>query len=102
MRRKNEIKVRLDDRELTWLNEVARRAGRSRESCIRDAIVGIQIREAPPLEYHTLIREMRAVGNNLNQLAAIAHSKGFIDGPALRQTLLDLREIESKFQAMYS
>ena len=99
MRRKNEIKVRLDDRELTWLNEVARRAGRSRESCIRDAIVGIQIREAPSLEYHTLIREMRAVGNNLNQLAVIAHSKGFIDGPALRQALMDLREAECKLQA---
>lgn len=96
MRRKNEIKVRLDDRELAWLNDAARRAGRSRESCIRDAIVGIQIREAPPLEYHTLIREMRAIGNNLNQLAVIAHRQGFIDSPALRQALIDLQEIENR------
>lgn len=95
-KRSNEIKVRLNNKELAYLNEVARRAGRDRESCIRDAIMGIHIREAPPLEYHTLIREMRAVGNNLNQLAVIAHSKGFIDDPALRQALLDLREVESE------
>lgn len=99
MKRKNEIKVRLNDRELTWLNEVAHRAGRSRESCIRDAIVGIQIREAPPLEYHSLIREIRAVGNNLNQLTVLAHTHGFVDERELRQCLEHLRETEKRLQA---
>ena len=73
MKRTHEIKVRLNDEELATLNQIAHRAGRSRESVIRDTISGIQIREAPPLEYPLLIRELRAVGNNLNQLAVLAH-----------------------------
>ena len=94
MKRTHEIKVRLNDEELATLNQIAHRAGRSRESVIRDAISGIQIREAPPLEYHLLIRELRAVGNNLNQLAVLAHIHGFLNETQLHETILELRETE--------
>ena len=94
MKRTHEIKVRLNDEELATLNQIAHRAGRSRESVIRDTISGIQIREAPPLEYPLLIRELRAAGNNLNQLAVLAHIHGFLNETQLHETILELRETE--------
>jgi len=41
--------------------------------------------EIPPLLYFDLIREIRAVGNNLNQIAYKANSLGFIDAPSYRK-----------------
>ena len=94
MKRTHEIKVRLNDEELAALNQIAHRAGCSRESVIRDAISGIQIRESPPLEYPLLIRDLRAVGNNLNQLAVLAHVHGFLNETQLHEYILELRETE--------
>ena len=96
MKRAHEIKVRLNDEELAALNQIAHRAGRSRESVIRDAISGIQIREAPPLEYPLLIRELRAVGNNLNQLAVLAHIHGFLNETQLHEYIMEMRQIEKQ------
>ena len=63
---------------------------------IRDAISGIQIREAPPLEYPLLIRELRAVGNNLNQLAVLAHIHGFLNETQLHEYIMEMRQIEKQ------
>lgn len=64
-------------------------------------IIGIQIKEAPPVEYYTLIRELRAIGNNLNQLTVLAYARGFLDAPVLRQQIDCLRETEKEIRKAF-
>ena len=53
--RNNEIKIRLNDDELSFLNDKVIKSGYSRERYIRSLISGIVPKEKPPLEYHKLI-----------------------------------------------
>ncbi|MGN1347578.1 MAG: hypothetical protein ACI4VI_01420 [Acutalibacteraceae bacterium] len=46
------------------------------------------LKEAPTVDYSTLIREMRAAGNSLNQLATVANSKGWGNEKEIRQAMV--------------
>ena len=60
------------------------------------------LKEAPSVEYNVLIREMRAVGNSLNQLARAANAKGWINEKELRVAITSLRDLEKKIAAQFS
>ena len=53
------------------------------------------------LLYYKNIKEMRAVGNSLNQLARVANAKGWINEKELRAVILSLRELEKKIAAQF-
>lgn len=59
------------------------------------------IKEATLVDYTVLIREMRAAGNNLNQLARVANAKGWINEKELCAVILSLRELEKKIAAEF-
>lgn len=42
---------------------------------VRQAVAGIQLRPRPPDEYAALLRELSAIGNNINQLAHWANAQ---------------------------
>ncbi|MBQ8209210.1 MAG: plasmid mobilization relaxosome protein MobC [Clostridia bacterium] len=73
----------------------------SKSKMIRFLLYYKNIKEAPPVDYTVLIREMRAVGNNLNQLARAANAKGWINEKELRAAILSLRELEKKISAEF-
>lgn len=56
----------------------------------RDLLMGVRPMQLPPVEYVEILRELRALGANLNQLAAKAHSLGFIDEPKYRENVREL------------
>ena len=79
--RKREMKVtvRLDTDEYGHLKTQLRRTGYSQESYLRMLICGRIPREAPPIEYHDLLRELHAIGNNMNQIARAANTSGAVN-----------------------
>ena len=85
----------LDEKEYGYLQEQCSVTGLSVSALIRKLIAGTQLRPRPPDQYAALLRELSAIGNNVNQLAAKANSLGFVDAPML------YREAERwhKFQA---
>ena len=50
----------------------------SQERYIRSLIAGYIPREMPPLDFHNMIRELRAIGNALSQIVAHANAMGYI------------------------
>ena len=44
------------------------------EPLIRQLILGVELRPRPPDEYAALLRELSAIGNNVNQIAYWANS----------------------------
>ena len=96
MRKRNvQILFRLTEEEAEHLNELVWKSGRSKEAFLREMVRGYQLCEKPDPEFYQMMRELSAIGNRINQLAAKANSLGFIDAPML------YREAERwhKFQA---
>ena len=50
-------------------------AGMGIDPFIRSLVAGIQLRPRPPDEYPKLLRELSAIGNNINQIAYWANAQ---------------------------
>ena len=87
--------VRFNRSEAQDLQKKAKKACVSEAGLIRLLIKGYEPREMPDEKFYDVMRELSAIGNNINQLAAKANALGFVDAPMLK------REAERwhKFQA---
>ena len=80
MRNRNiHIQVWLSPKEAAAMDRNVKRTKLSRSAYIRQLITGFIPREAPPLDYFAMMRELYRVGNNLNQIAQKAHVLNVID-----------------------
>lgn len=77
--RVRKVTVRLTESELVKLRDLVKRSGYSQEAYLRSIIAKIIPPDKPPSDYHAMVRELSAIGNNLNQIAARANSLGVID-----------------------
>lgn len=80
MKRKREIKFRVENSELELINDNAKISGLSREKYIRSVLLKNEVpNPIPPESFNTVIYHLRRIGNNMNQLAVIANKTGNID-----------------------
>ena len=70
------ITLRLNANEYTHLKQQSETAGLKMEPLMRHLILGVQLRPRPPDTYAALLRELSAIGNNVNQLAHQANARG--------------------------
>ena len=102
LKRTLEMKIRFTKGELDDLTKKARKAGLSREGYSRRILNGSVVKEAPPADVPMLIREVRRVGYNIDQLLKIANAKGLLDVPQLRKALADNRAVEKMIMEAYT
>ena len=81
--------------EAQELQRKAKKACLSEDGLIRLLIKGYEPKEKPDDRFYDVMRELSAIGNNINQLAAKANTLGFIDAPMLKNEA----EKWNKFQA---
>lgn len=80
MRKRNiRVQVWLNEEEKAKLHTNAAKSGLSQEAYLRILINGYIPKPLPPPDYHSMIKELHAIGNNLNQIAAKANAIGHID-----------------------
>lgn len=77
--RPKEIKVRLSQEELDKLNNDVKQIDFPREKYLRSLINGFIPRGKPIQEYLKVLKELNAIGNNMNQIAVVANKNGSID-----------------------
>lgn len=77
--RKNRIEVRLSNEELMFLNSEVAKTGLSREEYLRSLINKVVPANKPTDELVEVIKQLRMIGNNLNQIAVIAYKTSSID-----------------------
>lgn len=65
----------LSDSEYAHLLKQCTVTGLSTSALIRHNIMDVQIRPRPPDEYAALLRELSAIGNNVNQIAYWANAR---------------------------
>ena len=95
------FELRLSRRELNVLTEKANRAGLSKADFVRMTVEEKEIREAPPAEVPLLIREVRRVGSNIDQILKFANTRGYMDVGDLRKALADNRKVEKLISQAY-
>ena len=79
MRKRNRrFSLWLNNEEFDRLEKDAQIAGLKKEPYIRKLIMGTEIRPRPPDEFAKILRELSAIGNNVNQLAYKANGLGLI------------------------
>ena len=95
MRKRNcRVEIYFTKNELETLTEKVRKAGLSRKQFCRCVLDGAEVKEAPSADVPILIREMRRVGYNIEQLLRFANTRGLLDVPQLRKALEQNREVE--------
>ena len=73
--RSRHVSIWMNEEEYRHLKSQARLAGMGVDPFIRNLVAGIQLRPRPPNEYAALLRELSAIGNNINQLAHWANAQ---------------------------
>lgn len=93
------VVVHLNLDELKTLNQNAEQAAYTRESYIRSLLLGKVPMPKPSDDFQEVIRQLRRIGNNINQLTVFAHKTGSMDilrfkeaMNTLNDTILELRE----------
>ena len=90
--RKKQILFRLSDSEYESLLKDVARSGLSREDFIRFALQHVTFKEMPSLDFHSILKHLNQINNNLNQIAMKANACGFIDAKAYRENYSHLQE----------
>ena len=92
-KRANQILFYLNDKELQLLNERVAKTGLSREAYLRSLIANTVPKELPPMQFFDVLRELRQLNVNMNQIALKAHSLNLIDAPYYEKCHKDLQAI---------
>lgn len=75
MRTRNHfIGLWLSDQEYRHLMKQCSISGLTTSSLLRHTILGVELRPRPPDTYAALLRELSAIGNNVNQIAYWANA----------------------------
>lgn len=82
----------MSEKEYKRITRRAKSCGLTKSAYVRQLIVGYEPRESPPADYFVMTRELKEIGNNLNQLAFVANATGLIDEAAYYENVIHLRD----------
>ena len=103
MRRRNkQINLRLSANEYDRLKKDVMKSGLTVQTYLRLLIRQIQPKEMPSADLINVLKSLQQIGNNMNQIALVANSKGFVDTEAYWENVDRLqREVSSLLEVMY-
>ena len=98
LRRYVQVLFRLTNEEYAELKKKVKKSGLSREAYIRTVLGGSMPKEPPPADYYAMMKELRAIGNRMNQIAARANATGFFLAEQYARDVKELRAAVLKIQ----
>lgn len=99
--RPKRVEIYLTNEEFDFLNSVCLKTKLSKTNLLRYLLMGYTPPEGPPVNYDELIFQLRALGNNINQILHIARTNGILNQKDLQKHLTDLRKLEKKMDAAF-
>lgn len=97
-RRPIQVKAYFNEKEYRNLCELSEKTKLAKGQLIRYLVQGYIPPVPPPVDYKKLIRELRMLGNNINQILVIARSNGILNTVELQKHLTELDEIEDEMR----
>ena len=98
LKRNIKITFRLNAKEHQRLKKCVKKTGLSQETYIRTLLDGYVPKELPPPDYHGMMRELNAIGNSINQIAARANATGFFLADEYAMYMQEFRRIALAIQ----
>ena len=98
--RMHRVSVRLSEKEYLYLKEQADLVGLKIEPFLRNLISGVKMKPRPKEEWAEFIRQISAVGNNINQIAHRANIHGLTDKQTLFNVQQELAKIRQKMDEL--
>ena len=95
------IKAYLNDSEYERFRRIATATNSTNSDLVRRLLQTSVFVEFPPAEYWEIIQQLDHIGNNLNQLARVAHSLGFIDELEYRKNANEVSRTVAQLCRMY-
>ena len=95
------MSIRITQSESDKLAKDISRTKLTKSEYIRNLIMNVNIKEKPDRDFFIILRNISNIASNMNQIAVVANSKGFIDVDAYNNNVNELREIEKKLKAKY-
>lgn len=101
-KRKHQVKIWMSDEEIAMLKKKINETGQDQQTVILNAIAGHKTTSAEEVaelkesnkQFTDAIRQLRGIGNNVNQIARYANTVGVIqDGVNLQQVSEDIKSI---------
>lgn len=96
------MKIRFTRDELETLTKKSRKAGLSREGYCRRILNGSVVKEAPSLDSVEMLRELKRIGYNLNEVLKKANSIGLLDVPEMRKVVAEVRQATKSILDAYT
>ena len=102
MRKRNhKLQVWLSEHEAYLLSRKSESCKMNISTFIRSIINDYEPKEAPPLDYYKVVAELRAIGNNLNQIARVANTTGKIDESRYRENADKLSKVTDELMTVF-
>lgn len=80
-----QVIFRLDQQENAHLQQQAAAAGLSVAAFLRSLVMGMELIPRPPAEWREVVRQLAAIGNNINQIARVANRSGAVNAAMVQQ-----------------
>ena len=95
------IKAYLNYSEYERFCRMAKATNNTNSNLVRRLLQTSVFVEFPPVEYREIIDQLEHIGINLNQLARVAHSLGFIDEPEYRKNANEVWRMVARLAQIY-
>jgi len=82
--------------ELNFIQSQAKKSGFSVQEYLRRLVYDKPIQEKPPPEFHEVLKNLRQINNNMNQVAAKANAMNFIDTAKYWANVSELQRLIGK------
>jgi hypothetical protein len=93
--------IRLSLEEADDLARKAQLAHLPEGALLRLLLKGYEPKEKPDARFYDAMRELSAIGNNINQLAVKANALGFVDAPALWKEVERWRRFQANVERQF-
>ena len=100
-KRINIISVKFSDTELDLIDKMAFKTCRKRSTYIRETSLGYKPKEKPPEDFYEVLKQLRYLNNNLNQITVKAHSFGVINEQDYDKQMQMIRELVLDMKRKY-
>ena len=101
MQRRIKKQFWLSPQDVRELKRKAELCGITEAALVRLLLRGYEPREKPDAIFYDTMRELSAIGNNINQLAVKANALGFIDVPMLKAEALRWHKFQADIESVF-
>ncbi len=98
MKRTIRKQVWLNRKEACQLQKKAKKACLTESALMRMLISGYEPKQQPDESFYDFTRKLNALGNSLNQIAAKAHSLGYIDEVKYEEEIRRLHTLQADLE----